>query len=181
MIGRLNQFVEGGIPVLGLEPSCIFTIRDDYPALIPGPDSEALASHVQLIDEFLFQEHQQGNLELPLHKLPQEKIWVHGHCHQKAANATGSTLGILKTIPDLEVEMIPSSCCGMAGSFGYESENYETSMKMAELTLLPKIRSLSQTETVVACGTSCRLQIHHGSGRSAVHTIQLLRQALEPS
>ncbi len=94
VIGRLHKFVESGIPVVGLEPSCMFTIRDDYPSLVPGPDSEALASHVQLLDEFLFQQHQKGQLKLPLQKISQEKIWVHGHCHQKAANATGSTLGI---------------------------------------------------------------------------------------
>ena len=167
--------------MIGLEPSCVFTIRNDYPSLVPGPDSEALASHVQLIDEFLFREQQQGNLDLPLQKLPHKKIWVHGHCHQKAADATGSTLGILKCIPEVEVEMISSSCCGMAGSFGYESENYEISIKMAELSLLPKIRSLAQEEQVVACGTSCRQQIHHGCGRQAVHSVQLLRQALKGS
>ena len=181
VIGQLHSFVESGIPILGLEPSCIFTIRDDYPSLVPGPDSEALASHVQLIDEFLFQEHEKGALKLPLQKLLQNKIWVHGHCHQKAANATGSTLGILKAIPDLEVELIPSSCCGMAGSFGYESENYETSMKMAELSLLPKIRKLKGKDTVVACGTSCRQQIQHGSERRAVHSIQMLRKAMKNS
>ena len=178
VIGRLHKFVESGIPVVGLEPSCMFTIRDDYPSLVPGPDSEALASHVQLLDEFLFQEHQKGQLKLPLQKISQEKIWVHGHCHQKAANATGSTLGILQTIPGLEVELIPSSCCGMAGSFGYESENYEISMKMAELSLLPKIRTLDQNHGIVACGTSCRQQIQHGSGKSAMHTAQILRQAI---
>ena len=178
VIGRLYKFVESGIPVVGLEPSCMFTIRDDYPSLVPGPDSEALASHVQLLDEFLFQEHQKGQLKLPLQKISQEKIWVHGHCHQKAANATGSTLGILQTIPGLEVELIPSSCCGMAGSFGYESENYEISMKMAELSLLPKIRTLDQNHGIVACGTSCRQQIQHGSGKPAMHTAQILRQAI---
>ena len=178
VIGRLHKFVESGIPVVGLEPSCMFTIRDDYPSLVPGPDSEALASHVQLLDEFLFQEHQKGQLKLPLQKISQEKIWVHGHCHQKAANATGSTLGILQTIPGLEVELIPSSCCGMAGSFGYESENYEISMKMAELSLLPKIRTLDQNHGIVACGTSCRQQIQHGSGKPAMHTAQILRKAI---
>ncbi|SVC81860.1 uncharacterized protein METZ01_LOCUS334714, partial [marine metagenome] len=181
VIGRFNEFVEKGVPLIGLEPSCVFTIRNDYPALVPGPDSEALASHVKLIDEFLFQEHQQGKLKLPLQKLAHPKIWVHGHCHQKAADATGSTLGILNCIPEVEVEMISSSCCGMAGSFGYESENYEISIKMAELSLLPKIRSLAQEEQVVACGTSCRQQIHHGCGRQAVHSVQLLRQALKGS
>ncbi len=178
VIEILAPFVEQNIPILGLEPSCVFTMRDDYPALIPSPESAALASHVLLLDEFLHREPDAGKLQLKLSALSCKKIWVHGHCHQKAGDAMGCTMALLGSIPELEVEAIPSSCCGMAGSFGYEKENYETSMQMAELSLLPKIRTIPQDEALVACGTSCRQQIHHGSGRQAVHTVNILRQAL---
>ena len=178
LLESLSPYVERGVPIVGLEPSCIFTIKDELPALLPGAPSKQLAEQIQLLESYLLAEQEAGRLDLPFKSSNGEKILLHGHCHQKAFDAVKSTVKLLESIPGIEVETIPSSCCGMAGSFGYQAEHYETSMAMAELSLLPRIRKATADERIVACGTSCRHQIEHGSGRMVQHPIGVIRQAL---
>ena len=175
----LRPYVERGVPIVGLEPSCLLTLRDEYLALIPGEETKALAGQTFMFEEFLWQEHEQGKLGLELKSLPQQQVLVHGHCHQKAFAVMSSVEKVLGLIPELEVHVVESSCCGMAGSFGYEAEHYQTSMDMARLSLLPAIEKLGEDALVVADGTSCRSQIKHGAGREALHVARILQMALE--
>ena len=158
-----------------MEPSCVFTIKDELPALLPGEKAQKLAEHVQMIDEYLLNEQTQGELNLVFKKSGVEKVLLHGHCHQKAFNSMDATVSLMEKA-GIEVETIPSSCCGMAGSFGYQSENYQVSMEMAELSLLPRVRKASAVERVAASGTSCRHQIQHATKLNAQHPVSLLRQ-----
>ena len=174
LIENLYEYVERGIPIVGLEPSCIFTIKDELSSLLPGEKSMKLAQHVQLLEEYFFDEIKAGHLKIKNKKSASKKVIIHGHCHQKAFDSLKATEKLLKSIEDVEVDVISSSCCGMAGSFGYQSENYEVSMKMAELSLLPRIRNENKNVIIIASGTSCRQQIIHGSGRSVLHPISLL-------
>jgi FAD/FMN-containing dehydrogenase/Fe-S oxidoreductase len=176
LLGALRSWVDFGVPVVGLEPSCLYTLRDEYPGLLP--EAKALAANAFLFEEFLATELDAGRLALPLKPLAAQAL-VHGHCHQKAFGAMGAVEKVLKLVPELKVSLIESSCCGMAGSFGYEAEHYETSMKMAELALLPAVRAAAVEALVVADGTSCRHQIADGTGRRAQHVARVLAQALE--
>jgi Fe-S oxidoreductase len=171
----LSPWVAHGIPILGLEPSCHFMLRDEYSALLPG--TEALARHAVLFEEFLAAEADAGRLELKLKPIGKEAL-LHGHCHQKAFGAMGAVEKTLRLVPELQVRNVESSCCGMAGSFGYEAEHYEVSMKMAEANLLPAVRGAAAETLVVADGTSCRHQIEHGTQRKALHVARVLETAL---
>jgi Fe-S oxidoreductase len=131
-----------------------------------------------LFEEFLAREADAGRLKLNLKALPQKKALLHGHCHQKAFDVMPAVLKTLRLVPQLEVETIESSCCGMAGSFGYEAEHFDVSMKMAEVSLLPKVRAADSATLIVAGGTSCRHQIHDGAQRGALHVARVLQQAL---
>jgi Fe-S oxidoreductase len=175
MLEALGPWVDHGLPILGLEPSCLFTLRDEYSVLLPG--AEALAKSALLFEEFLAQEADAGRLNLKLKPLAGEAL-LHGHCHQKAFGAMGAVEGTLRLIPELKVRTIESSCCGMAGSFGYETEHYDISMKMAEQALLPAVRGASKETLLIADGTSCRHQIEHGAGREALHVARVLEAAL---
>src|SRR5207244_6635341 len=135
----LAPYVARGIPVIGLEPSCLFTFRDELPALFKGETADALAASALLFEEFIAREHKQGDLNLPLGPLP-KKALLHGHCHQKAFNAMGAVEGTLRLIPQLSVETIETRCCGMAGSFGYNAETIHVSRKIGELSLVPARR-----------------------------------------
>jgi Fe-S oxidoreductase len=146
--------------------------------MLPGEATEALARRALLFEEFLAGEIETGRLSLKLNPLPEKKALVHGHCHQKAFGAMPSVLQALKLVPGLEVETIDSSCCGMAGSFGYEASHYDVSMKMAEAALLPRVRGAGADALLVADGTSCRHQIADGAGKKAVHVAQVLARAL---
>ena len=178
MIETLTPYVERGVPVVGLEPSCLLGLRDEFLSMLPGVESAELALNAFLFEEFLAREHEAGRLNLKLGPLPEKKALLHGHCHQKAFDAMPAVQSVLKLIPGLEVEAIESSCCGMAGAFGYEAAHYDVSMKMAELSLLPRVRKAGADELIVADGTSCRHQIKDGAGRSAVHVAQVLARAL---
>ena len=138
-LDALAPYVRRGIPVIGLEPSCLFTFRDELPAMFKGEAAELLAANARLFEEFIAHEHKQGQLDLPLGPLP-KKALLHGHCHQKAFDAMGAVESTLRLIPQLSVETIKSSCCGMAGSFGYHADTIEVSRKMGELSLLPAVR-----------------------------------------
>ncbi|MBH68274.1 MAG: FAD-binding oxidoreductase [Rhodospirillaceae bacterium] len=169
-------FIEKGMKIVGLEPSCLNTLRDEALALHLGTDAERLAESSMMFEEFLIQEINEDRLNLEL--VPVAKnVLVHGHCHQKAFGGMEDVDKILGLIPELEVELINSSCCGMAGAFGYESEHYEMSMNMGELDLLPRVRGADKETIIVADGTSCRHQIYDGAGRRPFHVAQLLEMA----
>jgi Fe-S oxidoreductase len=176
-VAALAPFVERGLPVLGLEPSCLLTLRDELLAVLPGAASEALARKAMLLEEYLAAEHEAGRLELDLGAVGE--VLVHGHCHQKAHQTMPAMSTTLNLLPDIVAETVPSSCCGMAGAFGYGAETYETSQAMAEAALLPAVRKAAPATTLIANGTSCRQQIKHGSGRKAVHIARVLERALK--
>jgi Fe-S oxidoreductase len=170
---------ERGVPIIGLEPSCLFTLRDEALALFPRSEVETLSRQALLFEEFLAQQHASGCLKLPLASQAGKQALLHGHCHQKAFGAMSSVERVVRLIPGLEVETVASSCCGMAGAFGYEAEHFDASMKMGELSLLPRVRAASPDALILADGTSCRHQIRDGCGREAVHVARALRRALE--
>jgi FAD/FMN-containing dehydrogenase/Fe-S oxidoreductase len=178
LIAALAPYLEAGIPVIGLEPACLLTLRDEYEVMLPPEETQGLADHALLFEEFLAREANAGRLALPLAASPWRRALVHGHCHQKAFGIMGDAVRTLALVPGLAVEVIESGCCGMAGSFGYEAEHYDLSMKMAELDLLPAVRRADNQTVVVAAGTSCRSQIHHGAQRQAVHPARVLEAAL---
>ena len=175
-LSALQPFVERGVPVVGLEPSCLLTLRDEFLSVLHNDAAQALAKRAMLFEEYLAREHEAGRLDLDLK--PIGKILVHGHCHQKAHQTMPSLDVVLGLFPGVEVDTVTSSCCGMAGAFGYGVETYEVSQAMAEAALLPAIRDASEETILVANGTSCRQQIKHGSSRVAIHIAQLLRNAL---
>ncbi|TAK42135.1 MAG: FAD-binding oxidoreductase [Betaproteobacteria bacterium] len=177
MLAALRPFVERGVPIVGLEPSCLFTLRDEFGAMLPGAETAALAQRALLLEEFLAAEADAGRLRLTFKPLPVQAL-LHGHCHQKAFGAMGAVERALKLIPELQLNVVESSCCGMAGSFGYEAEHFDISMKMAEASLLPAIRNAPADALIVADGTSCRQQIAHGSARGAEHVARVLERAL---
>ena len=179
MLDTLRPFVERGIPVVGLEPSCLLGLRDEFKAMLPGAETEALARRALLFEEFLAAEHRAGRLRLELKPLAARKALLHGHCHQKAFGVMGCVEQVLKLVPGLQTETIQSSCCGMAGAFGYDAEHYEVSMKMGEASLLPAAPAAGERTLVVADGTSCRHQIADGASRQALHVARVLAMALE--
>jgi len=172
----LSPFVNSGAPVLGLEPACLFTFQDEFEALNLGPRAEALGKAVRLIDDFLATDAADA-LRQKLRPLA-PKALVHGHCHQKAFGMAEATLAALKLIPDMEASMIETSCCGMAGAFGYQAKTFDVSLKMAEAKLLPAVRAANSETLIVADGTSCRHQIADGAGREARHLVEILADAL---
>jgi Fe-S oxidoreductase len=178
VISTLAPYVERGVPVVGLEPSCLLSLRDEFLYMHPDGEAAELALEAFLFEEFLAAEHAAGRFQPDLKPLPQKKALLHGHCHQKAFAGMPDVERVLKLVPGLEVETIESSCCGMAGAFGYEAAHYDVSMKMGELSLLPRVRKAGAGELVVADGTSCRHQIHDGAGREAIHVARVLRDAL---
>ncbi len=169
----LAPFAERGVPIVGLEPSCLLTFRDEIPVLVPGAAADAVAKVAVLFEEFLAAEHKAGQLNLGFSAAPQ-KILLHGHCHQKAFAAVSAVETVLRLIPGADVETIDSSCCGMAGAFGYQTETIDISKAMAELTLLPAVRNAADTAVIVADGTSCRHQISDGTARTPVHAARVL-------
>ncbi|MCZ6498425.1 MAG: FAD-binding protein [Gammaproteobacteria bacterium] len=181
VLATLAPYVERGVPIVGLEPSCLLTLRDEFTALLPGAATAALAGRAMLFEEFLSAERKSGRLNLPLNPLRQRRVLVHGHCHQKAFGLMPSVEEVLRWIPELEVELVDSGCCGMAGPFGFEAEHYETSMQMAELSLLPAVREADEQTLIVADGTSCRQQIQDGTGRAGLHVARVLEMALKKS
>ncbi len=177
LLSALSPWVGRGVPIVGLEPSCLLTLRDEIPLLLPGEESASLADGSLLLDEFLLSEAEAGRAPLDLGPVKARTALVHTHCHQKALGREGATETVLRRIPGLEVHTLRSGCCGMAGAFGYEAEHYEISMAMGELDLLPAVRDAAPDTWVLAAGVSCQQQIAHGAGRSTL----TLAQALEVS
>jgi FAD/FMN-containing dehydrogenase/Fe-S oxidoreductase len=176
-LAALAPFIEQDIPVIGLEPSCILSFRDEIPALVKSEAAQKLSSLALTFEEFLAREQQTGRLDLKL-KATARRALVHGHCHQKSFEVFGSVQAVLKLVPDLKVETIESSCCGMAGAFGYGAETIDVSLVMGELSLLPAVRKAPEDAIIVADGTSCRHQIYDGTGREAVHVARVLAERL---
>jgi FAD/FMN-containing dehydrogenase/Fe-S oxidoreductase len=176
-IAALKPAVGRGAAIVGLEPSCLLTLRDEYLALLPGKDTEALAARALLFEEYLAAERKAGRLGLKLKPLAHKRALLHGHCHQKAFGLVGGVADMLSLVPELKVEPIESSCCGMAGAFGYEAEHHDMSLAMAELSLLPALRKAGDSDLIVADGTSCRHQIKDGAGRQALHAAEVLDRA----
>jgi Fe-S oxidoreductase len=170
-------FVARGVPVVGLEPSCLFTLRDEALSLAPGPQSAQLASKALLLEEFLAGEAEAGRIAAPIGRST-AKVLLHGHCHQKAFGAMGAIERALALVEGLEVETVESGCCGMAGAFGYQTETFEVSMTMGELALLPAVRKAAPDTLIAADGFSCRHQIKDGAGRTAAHVAAILWAAV---
>jgi len=179
LLDALAPYVARGLPVIGLEPSCLLTLRDEYPAMLPGDAARGLAECAVLFEEFLARDGQRERLAVHLGPLPARRALLHGHCHQKSFGAMDAVTRVLALVPELEVEIIDSGCFGMAGAFGYEAEHYETSMRMAEAALLPAVRAAARADLIVADGTSCRHQIRDGAGREALHVARVLANALK--
>jgi Fe-S oxidoreductase len=177
LLAAAAPFGDAGIAIVGLEPSCLLTLRDEYLVLGLGPGAPRLAAQALLFEEFIAREAAAGRLSLPL-RPASAPLLVHGHCHQKAAGAMPPVLAALRLIPGADVSVIESSCCGMAGAFGYEATHHAVSMQMAELSLLPAVRDAPDA-IIVADGTSCRHQIADGAGRTALHAARVLADHLD--
>jgi Fe-S oxidoreductase/FAD/FMN-containing dehydrogenase len=177
VLAALDPFLARGVPVVGLEPSCILGFRDEIPAIVKDPRAQDLAANALLLEEFLALEANAGRLDLPLRPIGPRAL-VHGHCHQKSLDAFAPVESVLKLVPDLAVETIESSCCGMAGSFGYAAATSDTSLAMGELSLLPAVREAPSDALIVADGTSCRHQIRDGTGREPMHVARVLAKSL---
>jgi len=175
-LSTLAPFIERGVPIVGLEPSCLLTFRDE--ALVLGFEREAGNARFLLLEELIAGAAAVGSLDLPLRPLAGKRALLHGHCHHKAFGVMPALERTLRLVPDLEVETVASSCCGMAGAFGYEATHFETSMAMGELNLLPAVRAADRNTIIVAGGTSCRHQIADGTARQARHVANVLEQAL---
>jgi FAD/FMN-containing dehydrogenase/Fe-S oxidoreductase len=172
-------YIQRGARIVGLEPSCLLTLRDEFHALLPASDAKAIAGAAFLFEEVLENDAAAGKLTLALADQKGRKAHLHGHCHQKAADTMGAVQACLKLVPGLDVQLIESSCCGMAGAFGYGVETLEVSKKMGELSLLPAVRKAGPNDLIVADGTSCRHQIADGTPREALHVARVLEMALK--
>src|SRR5262249_61894964 len=162
------RYVERGWPLSGLEPSCLFSSRDETPALLKDPRAGQAASRAMLLEEFLAAEAAAGKLDIKF-QAAKRRAFLHGHCHQKSFGAMKAVETALGLVPELDVATVESSCCGMAGAFGYNAETIEVSRAMGELSLLPAIRQAPADAIIVADGTSCRQQMRDRTGREARH------------
>ena len=182
-VNLLKDKISEESPLVGIEPSCILSFRDEYPDLVPAElrnQVKELGHHALLFDEFIMREVAAGRITTNDFKTDAVEIWLHGHCHQKALVGTEKTVLALKLLQNAKIHVIPSGCCGMAGSFGYEKEHYKTSLAIGEMVLFPTIRkAIENTDGITpvivsAPGTSCRQQILGGTGVHAVHPIEIL-------
>jgi Fe-S oxidoreductase len=177
LVRTFTPFVDAGLAIVGLEPSCLLSLRDELLVMGLGEPAQRLAAQALLFEEFLAREQQAGRLKLKLRAATQPLL-VHGHCHQKAFGAMPPVLEVLRLIPGADVAVIESSCCGMAGAFGYEAAHHDVSLQMAELGLLPAVRARPDA-LIVADGTSCRHQIADGAQRTALHVARVLASHLQ--
>jgi FAD/FMN-containing dehydrogenase/Fe-S oxidoreductase len=177
-VAALAPFLERATPFVGLEPSCMLGFRDEIPLLVKREDARRLAANALLFEEFVAREAKAGALKLALAPVAKRAL-LHGHCHQKAFAAMGAVEAVLRLVPDLAVETVDSSCCGMAGAFGYGADTFDVSLKMAELSLLPAVRKAEADTLILADGTSCRHQIKDGTGREALHVARVLAMSVD--
>ncbi len=178
LVTTYAPFAARGLPIVGLEPSCLLTLRDELLSLRSDEIAKSISAHALLFEEFLVREAEAGRLQLRLGAVA-GKALVHGHCHQKSFGAFKAVEQVLRLIPDLNVETIESSCCGMAGAFGYGADTYQASIDMAELSLLPAVRRADDATLIVADGTSCRHQIRDGTDRAPLHVARVLAMSLD--
>ncbi|HEV3261590.1 MAG TPA: FAD-linked oxidase C-terminal domain-containing protein [Gemmataceae bacterium] len=176
LLGLARRLADG-VPLLGLEPSCLLTLADEWPELVPSDESRCIAAAARLADAWLAGQEKAGRCDLRLAPLP-AKCLVHGHCHQKALLGVGGTVAALRLVPELEVSALQTGCCGMAGSFGFEKEHYDVSVAVANLDLLPALAA-DPKAVVAAPGTSCRHQIHDLAARRALHPLEILARQAE--
>ena len=179
LLDAVKPYIDRGIPIIGLEPSCLLSFRDEIQSLLPGKDSQAAGAQTLLFEEFIAAEIDAGRFNLKLRKASVAKALLHGHCHQKAFAVMRSVEKVLSLVPGLKVEPVQSSCCGMAGAFGYGAHTYDTSIAMAEMSLLPAVREADEDTLIVADGTSCRHQIKDGTQRQAKHVAVVLKDHLD--
>jgi Fe-S oxidoreductase len=179
-VAMLAPYARRGVPIVGCEPSCVSALTDDYRDLVPGPDAEAVAAATRGIEEFIVELAEAGKLAMTFDKQPR-RIVCHAHCHQKALAGSAPVQRFLSLIPNATVTEIQSGCCGVAGSFGYEAEHYDLSIKIAEDRLLPAIRAATAGTIVVAAGTSCREQIEHNTDHTPLHPVEVFATALKIS
>ncbi|MEO9476470.1 MAG: FAD-linked oxidase C-terminal domain-containing protein [Cyclobacteriaceae bacterium] len=176
-----KDLISNDTPLVGVEPSAILTFRDEYPDLVRGAEKEAalkIGENTFMVEEFLAKELDAGNIDKSLFKEQKQLIKLHGHCQQKALSSLTPTKKILTQLGGNEVHIIPSGCCGMAGSFGYEKEHFDLSMKVGELVLFPTVRKQPEEVIIAASGTSCRHQIKDGTGRKSKHPVEILWEGL---
>ncbi len=176
-VDLLHAYADQGIPIIGCEPSCLLSFRDEYPELLKDDRSRKVAEHSYLIDEFLMMLQANGELDLNFRDEP-KNVLFHGHCHQKALVGTGASLGALRLPPGNQVELVAAGCCGMAGSFGFEKEHYDISMTIGNETLFPAVNAKGADWEVAVMGVSCRQQIEHGTSRQPRHLAEVLRDCL---
>ncbi|MFC6997799.1 FAD-binding and (Fe-S)-binding domain-containing protein [Rufibacter roseus] len=178
----LSKAMQNGTPIIGIEPSAILTLRDEYIDLVPAdlvPAARKVAANSFLLEEFLQKEVENGKIDSSVFTQEKKHIKLHGHCYQKSLQVLTPTQRILSLPQNYEVELIPSGCCGMAGSFGYEEEHYDVSMQIGELVLFPAVRNAAPETLIAAAGTSCRHQIKDGTAKKALHPAEILWQALK--
>ncbi len=180
LIAALLPLARRGVPIVGLEPSCLFTLKDELQAMELGADAALIGEQARLLETFLAEESAAGRIKGPIAQ-GEGTVLLHGHCHQKSFGAFGDVGKVLALVDGLKVETVESSCCGMAGAFGYRSETYDTSMAMGELSLLPAARKADAATDIVADGFSCRHQIRDGAKRPAHHAVRILADAMRAS
>ncbi len=178
LLAAATPFLARGVPVVGLEPSCLLTLRDEFLSMLPGAQTERLSSQALLLEEFMVREAAARRIAQPIARST-GKVLLHGHCHQKAFGTMSAVEGALRLVEGLSVETVELSCCGMAGAFGYGADTYEVSMAMGELTLLPAVRKAAADTVIAADGFSCRHQIQDGTGRTASHVARILCAAMK--
>jgi Fe-S oxidoreductase len=176
-VDLLFPYADQGVSIVGCEPSCLLTLKDEYPELLKDDRSRKVAEHSFLFEDFLMRLQDKGELDLTFRDLP-KKVLFHGHCHQKALVGTANSLRALRLPPGYQVEQTNAGCCGMAGAFGYEKEHFQISMAIGEQTLFPAVRAKDPDWEVAVTGISCRQQIEQGTGRPARHLVEVLRDAL---
>ena len=180
-VEALKPYAAEGIPILGCEPSCLLTFRDEYADLVSGPDVEQVAAKCRMVDEFLVEKNERGELDLPFREPANgeaREVLFHGHCHQKAHIGSAPSLKAMRLAPRLKVSEVDSGCCGMAGSFGFEAEHYDLSEKIGGQRLFPAVEAASPQTEIAVSGVSCRQQIGHFTGRRPKHVVEILRDAL---
>jgi Fe-S oxidoreductase len=180
LIAHLAPSAQAGTPIVGCEPSCVFTLEHELVELALGDaGAAAIGRQARLVEDLLVEAIDDGSLLLdPNASVAGRRILFHGHCHQKAANATAGSVELLRRLPGATVDVLDAGCCGMAGSFGFEREHYDLSMQIGAMRLFPAVSATPADTLVAATGVSCRQQIAQGTGRTAVHPVVLLRNAV---
>jgi Fe-S oxidoreductase len=177
VLDAIRPLVARGVPIVGIEPSCLLSLKDEFLAMLPGVETRQAAAQAYLFEDFLAREAGAGRIRRPIAR-KSAKVLLHGHCHQKAFGAMADLAKSIALVEGLSLDVVDSGCCGMAGAFGYAADTYDVSMAMGELTLLPAVRNAPPETIFAADGFSCRHQIRDGTGREVRHVARVLRQAM---